>query len=55
MIQNIEPHEYRNEYRPQPPEDDSILLYYEGRKILIRTEDDEIAFLTFGEAKKYSS
>lgn len=55
MIQNIEPHEYRNEYRPQPPEDDSILLYYEGRRILIRTEDDEIAFLTFGEAKKYSS
>lgn len=55
MIQNIEPHEYRNEYRPQPPEDDSILLYYEGRKILVRTEDDEIAFLTFGEAKKYSS
>lgn len=55
MIQNIEPHEYRNEYRPQLPEDDSILLYYEGRRILIRTEDDEIAFLTFGEAKKYSS
>lgn len=55
MIQNIEPHEYRNEYRPQPPEDDSILLYYEGRKILVRTEDDEIAFLTFGEAQKYSS
>ena len=55
MIQNIEPHEYRNEYRPQPPEDDSILLYYEGRKILVREEDDEIAFLTFGEAKKYCS
>lgn len=55
MIQNIEPHEYRNEYLPQPPEDDSILLYYEGRKILIRSEGEKIAFLTFGEAKKYSS
>lgn len=55
MIQNIEPHEYRNEYLPQPPEDDSILLYYEGRKILVRPEEDGIAFLTFGEAKRFSS
>ena len=33
MIQNIEPHVYRNEYVPEPPKEDSVILYYEGRKI----------------------
>ncbi len=32
MIQNIEPHVYRNEYVPEPPKEDSVILYYEGRK-----------------------
>ena len=36
MIQNIEPHVYRNEYVPEPPKEDSVILYYEGRKILVK-------------------
>ena len=46
MIQNIEPHVYRNEYVPEPPKEDSVILYYEGRKILVKIEDQEISFLT---------
>ena len=50
MIQNIEPHVYRNAYVPEPPKEDSVILYYEGRKILVKLEDQEISFLTFKEA-----
>ena len=50
MIQNIEPHVYRNEYVPEPPKEDSVILYYEGRKILVKLEDQEISFLTFKES-----
>ena len=50
MIQNIEPHVYRNEYVPEPPKEDSVILYYKGRKILVKLEDQEISFLTFKEA-----
>lgn len=54
MIQNIEPHVYRNEYVPEPPKEDSVILYYEGRKILVKIEDQEISFLTFKEAAVYN-
>ena len=54
MIQNIEPHVYRNEYVPDPPKEDSVILYYEGRKILVKIEDQEISFLTFKEAAVYN-
>ena len=53
MIQNIEPHVYRNEYVPEPPKEDSVILYYEGRKILVKIEDQEISLLTFKEAAVY--
>ena len=54
MIQNIEPHVYRNEYVPESPKEDSVILYYEGRKILVKIEDQEISFLTFKEAAVYN-
>lgn len=38
MIQDIGPHEYHNEYKPVPIEDDSIILAYRGRTILVRLE-----------------
>lgn len=44
MIQNIEPHVYRNEYVPEPPKEDSVILYYEGRKILVKLEEQEVSF-----------
>ena len=53
MIQDVEPHVYRNEYVPEPPKEDSVILYYEGRKILVKLEDQEISFLTL--AKRLQS
>ncbi len=34
----------------EPPKEDSVILYYEGRKILVKLEEQEISFLTFKEA-----
>ena len=31
-----------------------MILYYEGRKILVKIEDQEISFLTFKEAAVYN-
>lgn len=31
-----------------------VILYYEGRKILVKIEDQEISFLTFKEAAVYN-
>ena len=53
MIQEIAPYQYRNEYRPMPPEKHSILLCYEGRNILVKQKEGEISFLTFEEAEAY--
>ena len=44
MIQDIEPHEYRNEYQPLPPDEDSIFLAYSGRTILAAMEGRQISF-----------
>ena len=49
MIQDIAPHRYRNEYIPLPPDPDSFLLYYDGRKVLLRHTPEGIAFPTFAE------
>ena len=46
MIQDIEPHEYRNEYQPLPPDEDSIFLAYSGRTILAAMEGRQIRFPT---------
>ena len=47
MIQDIEPHEYRNEYQPLKPDKDSIFLAYRGRTILAAMEGRQIHFPTF--------
>ena len=49
MIQDIEPHEYRNEYQPLKPDKDSIFLAYRGRTILAAMEGRQIHFPTFDE------
>lgn len=51
MIQDITPHTYHNEYRPVPPDRDSVLLCYRGRLALVGRVDDEIAYPTFEEAE----
>lgn len=51
MIQDIAPHEYHNEYQPLPPQKDSILLCYDGRKVLLKQGEHGIAYPTFAEAE----
>ena len=51
MIQDITPHTYHNEYRPIPPDRDSILLCYRVRQALVSRVDDVIAYPTFEEAE----
>lgn len=52
MIQDITPHEFRNEYIPEMPKSESIILYYEEHVCLVRREQEEIYFPTFGEMEK---
>ena len=47
MIQDIAPHSYDNQYRPVPPERDSIALYYEGHTVLLRKTKEGIEFPRF--------
>lgn len=49
MIQDIEPHIYRNEYQPVPPDSESYVLIYEENKILLKALEDGITYPTFGE------
>ena len=50
MIQEIAPHCFHNEYRPQRPDRDSVLLCYRGREVLLgRDGKGEIRFPLFGE------
>jgi NAD+ diphosphatase len=49
MIQDIGPHEYRNEYAAIPPDKDSFVLYYEEHAILVKKTTDGIEYPTFEE------
>ena len=50
MIQDIAPHQFSNEYRPQPPDKDSYILHYCDSAILVDiASENEINFPTFGE------
>lgn len=49
MIQNIEPHVYYNEYRPQRPDADSYLMWCKNGKLIAKKRGAEIDFLTYGE------
>ena len=53
MIQDIEPHEYRNEYQPPPPDEDSIFLAYSGRTILAAMEGRQIRFYIWRNGSLY--
>lgn len=39
MIQDIAPHVFHNEYAKKKPSEDSLFLFYNGQKILIRTPE----------------
>lgn len=54
VIQDIAPHIYKNEYRPVVPQKDSYLLIYEGNKILLIIEEEQIRFPTFKELEMWN-
>ena len=50
MLQDIAPHQFSNEYRPQPPDKDSYILYYQDKEILVGARNkDTIQFPTFAQ------
>ena len=44
MIQDIAPHQYHTEYSPVPVQDDSVILAYRGRTVLVRLEGEDKSF-----------
>ena len=49
MIQDIEPHHLDNQYKPVPPDKDSIALYYEDHAALMKVSEKGISFLSFAD------
>lgn len=54
MIQEITPHIYKNEYKPVPPQKDSYLLIYNGNKMLLKINGQQIDFPKFEELEKWN-
>ena len=52
MIQDIAPHVYHNEYRPQKPSGDSFGISFENGKLCALVKDGEISFPTFKELEE---
>ncbi len=52
MIQDIAPHIYKNEYRPQRPSGDSYVMYFEHGKLLAKFAEEKISYPTFGELEE---
>ncbi len=50
MIQDISPHTYHNEYRPVPVQENSPVLAYRGRTVLVRAAADKtFTYPTYGD------
>ncbi|MGI6010006.1 MAG: NAD(+) diphosphatase [Ruminococcus sp.] len=54
MIQDITPHKFANEYRPQPPDEDSYVFYFLNKKVLIRWNKDKLTFPKFRDLEPYN-
>ena len=52
MIQDISPHRYDNQYRPVPPDRESIALYYEEQKCLLKKTPEGIIFPRFKDLER---
>lgn len=52
MLQDILPHQYKNEYIPKPPQKDSIALYYEHNQALMKYTDEGIEFPRFADLER---
>jgi len=47
MLQDIAPYVYSNEFRPVPPKDDSVILSYSGRNVLLKKDGSHFEFPRF--------
>lgn len=52
MIQDIGPYHLDNQYRPVPPDEESIALYYEDRRALVRRTEEGVEFPRFRELER---
>ena len=52
MIQDIQPHQFDNQYRPCPPDAQSYALYYEGQSTLLKKRKDGIEFPRFRDLER---
>ena len=52
MIQDIQPHQFDNQYRPCPPDAQSYALYYEGQSALLKKRKDGIEFPRFRDLER---
>lgn len=52
MIQDITPHKYENEYRPKPPTEDSYVVYFQGKTVLMERKDGKLLFPTFADLEE---
>ena len=53
LIQDIAPHQFSNEYRPQKPDANSYILYYRDKELLIKMGvSPQVEFPTFSELAK---
>ena len=49
MIQDIGPHIYRNEYKPQIPEKNSYVMHFENGKLMAYFQEENMEFPTFAQ------
>lgn len=52
MIQEITPHVFHNEYKPQKLSNKSFILYYKGDEVLVKYRDEELSFPNFSELEQ---
>ena len=52
MIQEIQPHQFDNQYRPCPTDAQSYALYYEGQSALLKKRKDGIDFPRFRDLER---
>ena len=52
MIQDIQPHQFDNQYRQCPPDAQSYALYYEGQSALLKKGKDRIDFPRFRDLER---
>lgn len=56
MIQDISPYEFNNCYTPEPPDDNSFVLWYDSSRVLSCLQDDNtIRFPRFGDLTEQPS